>query len=363
MYGVYMSLFLSTPKLKTIAVLLLCSAAASAQASNSYTLTDLGALYPEDVNDHGDVVGFHGTGNGFGAFLYSNGQTTELSSPTGGQSWAYAINNNGQTIGWYSSSESSWQGTPFLFSAGQMSTLGEGDGYASAINDSGHVLVNFSGSDVTTVYHNGVVTAEVGQLFHPFGAAYGNDINDNGQITGRSAVSDGSNFLDDHAFLYGNGSAIDLGTLGGMNSEGIAINAIGQVVGNSEIDPSSFDEHAFLYSNGVMSDLGTLNGGYSDARDINDNGQVVGESDGHAFLFSNGSMIDLNTLIAANSGFELFTAAGINNAGQIVGYGVRGDELRGFLLTPTAVPVPTAAWLFSSGLIALLGSKRRRLIA
>jgi probable HAF family extracellular repeat protein len=46
-------------------------------------------------------------------------------------------------------------------------------------------------------------------------------------------------------------------------------------------------------------------------------------------------MLDLNKLIPPNSGWELDVANGINDAGEIVGYGTRnGTNLRAFLLTP-----------------------------
>ncbi len=54
------------------------------------------------------------------------------------------------------------------------------------------------------------------------------------------------------------------------------------------------------------------------------------------------NMQDLNGLIPANSGWFLFDATGINNAGQIVGRGAFNGQIHGFLLTPEGGKIPTA---------------------
>jgi len=93
----------------------------------------------------------------------------------------------------------------------------------------------------------------------------------------------------------------------------------------------------------VPFDLGTLGSDYSIAYGINDVGKVVGDSftssgQPHAFLWNNGKMFDLNNLLSDNSGWELVSAQGINNRGQIVGYGFFYDQgYKAFLLTPVRV--------------------------
>ena len=93
--------------------------------------------------------------------------------------------------------------------------------------------------------------------------------------------------------------------------------------------------------------LGTLGGvlpGRSDsvARAINHLGQIVGSSEGggfvrHPFIYDNGRMVarmvDLNSLIPADSGWELEDATGINDSGEICGFGWwRRTESRAFVL-------------------------------
>jgi probable HAF family extracellular repeat protein len=80
---------------------------------------------------------------------------------------------------------------------------------------------------------------------------------------------------------------------------------------------------------------------FSKALSVNDRGQVVGQSSItadaaiHAFLYSDGQMQDLNSLLTPNSGWTLREATGINDAGQIVGFGAfNGSFFRAFLVTP-----------------------------
>jgi hypothetical protein len=70
---------------------------------------------------------------------------------------------------------------------------------------------------------------------------------------------------------------------------------------------------------------------------------VASASDLRAFLWRNGVIEDLNTFIDASSGWTLVEATGINNAAQIVGYGVRNGVTRAFLLSPSTNSSPKAA--------------------
>ena len=103
---------------------------------------------------------------------------------------------------------------------------------------------------------------------------------------------------------------IDLGNLGGINSNlAFYINNHSHVVGISDL-PGDATGHAFLWQKGVMTDPGTLRRDFwSSAHGINENGQVIGTScdaSGNycrAFLWQNGAMTDLNTLIPARLPF------------------------------------------------------------
>ena len=95
--------------------------------------------------------------------------------------------------------------------------------------------------------------------------------------------------------------------------------------------------------------------------------QLVGYSQietgaGRAFIFSgNGPMQDLNDLIAPGSGWTLEQANGINNSGQIVGFGIDPTgQTDAFLLTPTGTPGPSTLALLAAGAIGLIGYGLRR---
>ena len=123
-------------------------------------------------------------------------------------------------------------------------------------------------------------------------------------------------------------------------------NAAGQVVGAATL-ANDVSQHAVLWTNGQIQDLGTLGGSNSAALAINAAGQVVGNSTTiaevvagggtavqHAFLWDNGVMTDLNSLLPAGSGWFVFGALAINDAGQIVGNGIFKGQERACLLTP-----------------------------
>jgi probable HAF family extracellular repeat protein len=152
----------------------------------------------------------------------------------------------------------------------------------------------------------------------------------------------------------------DLGSLGGGVTRGLAINASGQVTGDSVLStlvqvpcpPRQYGgqkkcfthtDDAFVWSNGTMTDLGTLGGNFSQGVAISGSGEVVGSSSGKspgtggAFLSNSGhgmkplsppaeaygindsgTLQNLNNLIPAGSGYQIQNATGINDNGQII---------------------------------------------
>ena len=337
-----------------------------------YTVTDLGTLggsnsYATGINNSGQVVGYADTSSGSThAFLYSNGTMADLGTLSGASSsYGLGTNNNGQVVGYTYAANGSYRA--FLYSNGTMADLGTLPGgswsWATGINDNGQVVGWATPSSGTLtehafLYSNGKM-ADLGTLGGLQSQAYG--INNNGQVVGAVTPSSG----DAYAFLYSssNGTVIYPGTLPGYSgSAALAINAGGQVAGFAwppPTDPNS-PEVAFLYSNGKMTALCD-----GDARGINDSGQVVGYGgNGHAFLYSNGTCADLNSLVSASS-WTLEGALAINDSGQIVGdaYNHTTGQEQAVLLTP--VPEPSTFALLGVGAISLVAYawRRRRLAA
>jgi probable HAF family extracellular repeat protein len=305
-------------------------------------------------------------------------------------SYANGINNSGQVVG-TSSASGEAESHAFLYSEGQMSDLGTFGGCCSeglAINDADKVVGRaFMSGDVEqhAFLYSGGSMRDLGVLGGSFTNSAASDINNSDQVVGTS-FSDGD--AEAHPFLYSGGQMSDLGTLGGSQAYATAINDGGNVVGisnladnpnageaflysdgvmknlNSLIPADSLwhlfsandindadkvvgsggtrgEQHAFLYSDGHVKDLGTLEGfdDYSYGRAINNSDEVVGisgdiEGNERPFLYSDGVMRDLNSLIPADSGWEIVYPAEINDNGYIVGYGIKDGQTRAFLLTP-----------------------------
>ncbi len=236
----------------------------------TYTVIDLGDLgggssYAQAINNSGQVVGYGSTTTNGGtthAFLYKNGVMQDLI--LNDESCAYGINSIGQIVG--------------FIDPQPITIIGERD----------------VGEVYSFLYQNPSVQYISG-LNNTF--AYG--INNVGQVVG---------YVDNYqAFLYQNGAIQYLGTLaGGSHSWAYAINNSGQLVGGSATPNLGC---AFLYQNGSMQNLRTLGARgyyYDSACGINNGGKVVGSSFGnssvqHAFLYQQGLMRDLNKLVITES--------------------------------------------------------------
>jgi probable HAF family extracellular repeat protein len=127
-----------------------------------------------------------------------------------------------------------------------------------------------------------------------------------------------------------NGGLLELGTLGGSESNALDINLGGQIVGYSTRGDGT--TRAFLWTPaGGLQDLGTLGGCCSTANAINDRGEVVGTSQTlsgiwHAFKWS--AATGMQDLGGFNS-----SATDLNEAGTVVGTDNIGGSPRAFVWT------------------------------
>lgn len=314
--------------------------------AQTYTVTDLGTLGGSSteahaINNFGQITGSSNVNSTVShAFLYTAGTITDIPTLGGNIGIGLGINDSGTVVGYTTQADGSYRG--FIYSGGVLTAIPpESGSYGTAygINASGQVIGNSTtSSNVPSafIYQNGVLT-DLGGLGGVDGTnAFG--INSAGQVVGYSYNKAG-NFL---AFLWQNGRMKSLGTLGGDWSQAYAINDARQVTGTAYLK-GNLGPHAFLFNKGVMTDVdGRSSSLISWGFGINKSGVIVGQMQipggqfviFHAMVITNGKMQDLNGLIPSGTGWTLDTAYGINNAGQIVGYGDLNKQTHGFLLTP-----------------------------
>jgi len=351
----------------------------SRRSSNAVDASSLVPLRSVDV----ESLSYSGPGPARRYFI------TELGTLGGTQSFAYALNDNGQVVGesWTVGDSSSHA---FLFTNGKMTDLYPLNSQdiqtvgPTAINNAGQIA---SGVVVDGVYVPAILDSVTGNLIL-IGSLGGvsslgfkgvaTSVNNEGNATGYSYLDN----LNRHGFFYRNGVMTDIGSFGGF-SVGLAINDENDIAGfasdtyngvahafvdtdgvMTDLDPATesygndinnqsqivgqfltADQtafHAFLYSQGNFADPTPSGGQSAIANGINNEGQIVGSQSFadklHAFLYYNGRIVDLNTLIPRDFGWELIRACDVNNRGQIVGYGLVHNRFRAYLLTPAISP-------------------------
>lgn len=375
----------NTLRISLTSVAFAASTISAGAATFSFDLIDLGTISPNgtfghgyDVNDSGQVTGRASGGNG--GFFWSDGIMTNLGDVPGGSSYAYGqgINNSGQVVGYGGSDTGAdafvWEnGTLTALPDLERGDLPQSTTWATAedINDSGQI-VGRSGA-YAVIWENGEARALASDPnFGGLGMA--NAINDLGQITGRT-----SGEVAQRGVIWDNDTMIDLGPTAGNPglSQGFGINNLGQVAGIGSFDGRSY---SMLWDQGAVSLLATYDEGFTQSRaqDINDNGFVVGygnflETTGFApnrgFIWDaeNGTQL-LSDLIDPDLGWEIGIALGINEGGQITGWGTNElGQTRAYLLTPDSpllpapVPLPAGLPLLMAALAALAGLRRARM--
>jgi probable HAF family extracellular repeat protein len=315
-------------------------------------LGDLGApQYGNEafgINDAGQVVGDAYTGPGSDwPFLKSPGQAMQalpcLNPPGTWPGEAHAINSAGIIVGWvYNGGERNacqWV-KPILSKVYFLQPLGTLGGIASdanAINQGGQVVGwswTLSGDTRGFVKSQGQDMKSLNPL-PGHSVSYALGINTSGGVCGVSSKT-GEQEPCLWIFVLGGGYVPQgLGSLGYYPHDGKAngLNDSNQIVGYSRVQVGT--KHAFLWTQVYsMQDLGLLPGGIdSEAMAINNAGWVVGTASTdasssaigqRAFLSTRvGSMQDLNKLVVnLPPGIKLMSANSINSRGEIVGQAV-----------------------------------------
>lgn len=200
------------------------------------------------------------------------------------------------------------------------------------------------------------------QELHPLPGdtvGFATGINRNGQAVGASGECSNTAYLTPfgpfapHAVLWdSDGSPTDLGHLGGtpagIYNIATSINDRGDVVGfacvGPDTNPATCIEDTFLWTKETgMQDLGRFPGAIATGppccHTINNKGVIVGFSldasfNERAIVWLDKVPLDLNTLIPQDSGWYLVCAQGVNDAGEIVGFGTINGSTHAFLATP-----------------------------
>jgi probable HAF family extracellular repeat protein len=213
-----------------------------------------------------------------------------------------------------------------------LDTLGSSVSGANAINNSGQIVgwtytSNFDTIKGAMLWNGGTATTldNIGYYSEAL------DINNSGQIVGYSSTNSGG-----RATLWNGTSAIELDTLGGINTSAKAINNSCQVAGY--IDAGNVIT-ASVWNGTKATKLTSLGGNYSDGLGINDSGQIVGVSNAtvfgnlHATIWNGTTATELDSL-----GGDLSVAFDINNSGQAIGYS-RLDYVNTAMLWNDTTPI------------------------
>lgn len=340
---------------------------ASLSAAQQYTIEDLGimdrfnASIGQAIASNGDVAGYQNTDSFTSQATYwpFGGAGQALGTLGGNTSVGYGVNANGWVVG--QSKDGEDNNIAFRWTDGggmvNMGTLGGTTSVANKINNSNEIVgTSFleGGGFQAFTWNDTDGMVGVGPS-----NSNGYDINESGQITG-SWLDGGSPSL----FRYTPGSGNEL--LGRpedtVQATGLGIADNGDIVGYAS--PTGSTYFAFLFSGSDFTALDGLFNYDTRARDINNLGQIVGSSwltdsaeDSQAVIWDNSTTaVNLNTLIDGALGWNLMYAYGINDLGQITGYGMIGGEVHAYRLTP----VPEPATMIALGLGALGLAFRRR---
>jgi uncharacterized membrane protein len=326
--------------LSLITTATLPSAASLAAGKPRYRLTDLGTTGAQvrGLNSQGLVIGAVQDNAGGRPFLWKKGHLRMLNVPANTSSAsALGINTRGTVVG-----------TSYLTGGFPMATVftpspeivippdGSSGGIANAINDKGRIggaIFGPNGS-LPAIWSPGGSTGSWA-IIDAVGAGQVVALNNKGGALINAGTS----------FLWKNGQVSSVGLLEGYaTTTGSAVNDSGVICGTAyKLTGNVATYTPFVWEKGRLKALPIApSGANAWATGINNKGQIAGVSADqtgyHPLLWqkkgSRWKVTDLKPLIQGATGWDLSTIAGINNKGQIAGWGSKSGLVRSFLLTP-----------------------------
>ncbi|MEZ4701930.1 MAG: Ig-like domain-containing protein [Rhodothermales bacterium] len=306
--------------------------------SSSQTLETTGMSTAYDVNDFGAAVGAHLFNGALLAARWDSLGLTRLGAFDGRSSLAYGINNEGLVVGTSTKAQTEVL-RAFLWRDGrlnEMQTASVVESQAFDISERG-LAVGYAGA--SAVIWDDVVISRT--LAGALGRAYA--LNESGQVVG--SIDDGTVKA---AFWERNGALQVIHDAASSFSEAYGINNSTWVVGAYLPAVPGKNQPLTAPRMAVASAQALRAGAGMPADSLGKRGAnepvvaVASAGEMRAFLWRNGVSVDLNDFIDAGSGWTLVEALGINNAAQIVGYGLRNGVKRAFLLSPSNNSAPKA---------------------
>ena len=285
-------------------------------------------LRPSGVNNSQLIIGT--TEEGHAALWSKRDGLREIEVPSGfTNSEGVGLNDHGVAIG-VAINRPTTQRQGFTFSDGKVTLLSGLHSRPFAVNNSGQIAGESQIAGATTsaaVIWDGAKVTPLGDCCAS--AAHG--INHRGLVIGNIYNNNGKY----QAFIWD--AAHGLRRIGPADdfSSALAINPSGDIV--LQISP----DELMIYRDGEMKRLALSDKRpAAHPRAINSCDVIVGEfgpfgDANRAFVWSEAQGFhDLNGLIGEHKGWVLQSATGINEAGEIVGYGELNREETGFLLIP-----------------------------